>query len=196
MPWRKYFLPLVLISGLGACFILPLVPSQAIAVRPDRPLIGETGNVHVPEVGNRPKAAAEKTATPPKARDRRIILKLGQRRVYVYDGDKVVASFRVAVGKKGWETPTGNFQVIKKLRNPAWKNPWKGNINPPGPDSVLGERWIGFWTDGKETIGFHGTPGVHLLGQAVSHGCVRMRNADIRAMYDLVEIGTPVIVQP
>ncbi|MDI6855039.1 MAG: L,D-transpeptidase [Deltaproteobacteria bacterium] len=196
MTWRKIFLPLVLASGLGACYILLLVPSQTLAVRPERPLVGETGNVYVPEVGNRPKTTARKRDVLSRNLDRRIILKLGQRRVYVYEGDKVLASFRVAVGKKGWETPTGNFQVIKKLRNPAWKNPWKGNINPPGPDSVLGERWIGFWTDGRQTIGFHGTPGEHLLGQAVSHGCVRMRNEDIKAMFDMVEIGTPVIVQP
>lgn len=196
MARRKILLPLVLVSGLGAFCILPLVPSQAVAVRPDRPLIGETGNVHVPEVENRQQSTAKKPATAATAKNRRIVLQLRQRRVYIYDGDKEVASYRVAIGKKGWETPTGTFQVIRKIRNPAWKNPWSGSVSDPGPDNVLGERWIGFWTDGKQTIGFHGTPGEHLLGRAVSHGCVRMRNADIRAMFDMVEIGTPVIVQP
>ncbi len=69
-------------------------------------------------------------------------------------------------------------------------------MSEPGPKSPLGERWIGFWTNGKNTIGFHGTSGEHLIGQAVSHGCVRMRNADIKAMFDMVEVGTPVIVKP
>jgi L,D-transpeptidase ErfK/SrfK len=196
MPRRKFFVSLVLASVLGVLLILPLILSQTSAARSAKPLTDETGNVYVPDVENRQKPATKKSVITSKARDRRIVLKLRQRRVYVYDGDKQVASYHVAVGKRGWETPTGRFQVIKKVRNPAWKNPWNGGIGEPGPDSVLGERWIGFWTDGKQTIGFHGTPGEHLIGRAVSHGCVRMRNADIRTMFELVEIGTPVIVQP
>jgi len=142
------------------------------------------------------KPVTKKPTTTPKAGNRRLILKLRERRVYVYERDKVLANYRVAIGKKGWETPTGSFQVIQKVRTPLWKNPWNGRISKPGPRSPLGERWVGFWTDGKNTIGFHGTAGEHLIGRAVSHGCVRMRNADIKAMFDMVEIGTPVVVQP
>ncbi|MDP8935278.1 MAG: L,D-transpeptidase, partial [Cyanobacteriota bacterium] len=40
----------------------------------------------------------------------RLVLKLRERRVYVYRQNKVQASFPVAVGKGGWETPTGNFK--------------------------------------------------------------------------------------
>ncbi|WP_448572469.1 L,D-transpeptidase, partial [Trichothermofontia sp.] len=68
-------------------------------------------------------------------------------------------------------------------------------VIPPGPDNPLGPRWIGFWTDGKNFIGFHGTPNESLIGQAVSHGCVRMRNQDIQALYAQVEMGTPVVVE-
>jgi L,D-transpeptidase ErfK/SrfK len=194
---KKFLVPLILASGWGAFLIISsLVPFQTAVARSTKPLIDETGNVFVPDVDNHLKPTTKSPATTSKALDRRVVLRLRQRRVYIYEGDKEVASYRVAVGKQGWETPTGRFQVIKKVRNPAWKNPWNGNIGEPGPDSILGERWIGFWTDGKQTIGFHGTPGEHLLGRAVSHGCVRMRNADIRTMFDLVEIGTPVIVQP
>ncbi|OKH22599.1 hypothetical protein NIES593_12465 [Hydrococcus rivularis NIES-593] len=128
--------------------------------------------------------------------DTRLVLKLRERRVYLYQGDEIQESYPVAVGKKGWETPTGNFQVIQKVENPAWEHPWNGKIVPPGPDNPLGERWIGFWTDGKNFIGFHGTPAEHLIGRAVSHGCVRMRNRDIIALFALVQIGTPVIVEP
>ncbi|MDY7024705.1 MAG: L,D-transpeptidase, partial [Cyanobacteriota bacterium] len=56
--------------------------------------------------------------------------------------------------------------------------------------------WIGFWTDGKDTIGFHGTPTVNSLGRAASHGCVRMRNEDVVALFNQVEMGTVVIVEP
>ncbi len=124
-----------------------------------------------------------------------LLLKLHERKLYVYQGDKVIASYPVAVGKKGWETPTGSFQVLQMLRNPSWQNPFNGTVIPAGAENPLGERWIGFWSDGKNTIGFHGTPGENLIGQAVSHGCVRMRNLDVKSLFEKVRVGTTVVVQ-
>jgi lipoprotein-anchoring transpeptidase ErfK/SrfK len=86
--------------------------------------------------------------------------------------------------------------VRELVRNPVWKSPWTGKVSTPGPNSPLGERWIGFWSDGKNSIGFHGTPAENSLGSAASHGCVRMRNRDVKVLFDLVRMGTPVIVQP
>ncbi|MGF1491180.1 MAG: L,D-transpeptidase [Microcoleaceae cyanobacterium] len=126
----------------------------------------------------------------------RLVLKLGERRVYLYRGGQRVASYPVAVGKAGWETPTGTFKVIQKVENPSWQNPWTGEVMPPGPNSALGLRWIGFWTDGQDTIGFHGTPTVNSIGHAASHGCVRMRNEDIVSLYGQVDMGTVVVVEP
>lgn len=126
----------------------------------------------------------------------RLVIKLSDRRVYVYQGDRVQTSYPVAIGKAGWETPTGTYQVRQLVRNPAWEHPWTGKIVPPGPTNPLGTRWIGFWTDGRNHIGFHGTPNEELIGQAVSHGCVRMRDRDVQALFNLVTIGTPVTVQP
>lgn len=125
----------------------------------------------------------------------RLVLRLGDRRVYVYRGDEAVASYPVAIGRSGWETPRGSYEVIQMTKDPAWRHPWEGYVIPPGPDNPLGPRWIGFWTDGKNYIGFHGTPNESLIGQAVSHGCVRMRNQDIQALYAQVELGTPVVVE-
>ena len=123
-----------------------------------------------------------------------LILHLGKRQVEVYEQDELVATYPVAVGKKGWETPTGDFEVIQMIKNPSWQNPWNGKVIPAGANNPLGERWIGFWTDGKNTIGFHGTPGEHLIGQAVSHGCVRMKNKDIRELFEFVSVGISVQV--
>ncbi|PHV64041.1 L,D-transpeptidase [Cyanobacterium aponinum] len=123
-----------------------------------------------------------------------LVLRLKKRVVEVYEQDQVIASFPVAVGREGWETPQGEFEIIQMVENPSWQNPWTGKVIPPGPTNPLGERWIGFWTDGKNFIGFHGTPGEHLIGQAVSHGCVRMRNKDIKELFKLVSMGTPVKV--
>ncbi|NEO71333.1 L,D-transpeptidase [Moorena sp. SIO3H5] len=126
----------------------------------------------------------------------RLVIKLSERRVYVYQAAQVLNSYPIAIGKVGWETPTGNFEVIEKLQDPAWEHPWTGEVIPPGPNNPLGDRWIGFWTNGKDYIGFHGTTAEELVGQAVSHGCIRMLNKDVRDLFEKVAIGTPVIVEP
>ncbi|NET00214.1 MAG: L,D-transpeptidase [Sphaerospermopsis sp. SIO1G2] len=124
-----------------------------------------------------------------------LLVDLSDRRVYVYHYDQVIASYPIAVGKKGWETPTGNFQIIHKEHHPIWKHPITGKVFEAGTDSPLGDRWIGFWSDGKNEIGFHGTPNTDLIGAAVSHGCLRMRNADVRMLYEQVNLNTPVLVR-
>ena len=126
----------------------------------------------------------------------RLVIKLRDRRVYLYQGNNLQISYPIAIGKAGWETPVGNYSVRKKVRNPSWQHPWTGEVVPPGSDNPLGSRWIGFWTDGRDEIGFHGTPDEQLIGQAVSHGCVRMRDRDVQALFDQVSVGTPVTVQP
>ncbi|QDZ38680.1 L,D-transpeptidase [Euhalothece natronophila Z-M001] len=54
---------------------------------------------------------------------------------------------------------------------------------------------MGFWTDGVNDIGFHGTPDESVMGDAVSHGCVRMRNDDISEMFEKISVGDKVIVK-
>jgi lipoprotein-anchoring transpeptidase ErfK/SrfK len=136
-------------------------------------------------------------------------LRLAERRLYLvsYDAESKVSpsefeSFPVAIGRKGYETPTGLFAVTDKIEDPDfvkfdWEDPSRvfGRI-PPGPSNPLGRRWIGFASAYGWEIGFHGTPHPELLGQAVSHGCVRMRNEDVVKVYDRVTVGTVVIVQP
>ncbi|MFM9160692.1 MAG: L,D-transpeptidase, partial [Dolichospermum sp.] len=123
-----------------------------------------------------------------------VLVDLSDRRVYVSRYDEVIASYPIAIGKKGWETPTGNFQVIHKEHHPIWRHPITGAIFDGGTNSPLGDRWIGFWSDGRNEIGFHGTPDVDLVGAAVSHGCLRMRNSDVRMLYSQVSLNTPVLV--
>ena len=127
--------------------------------------------VGVGKVAALPKAETTKTSTSPitptiidtttpvetKVLATRLVLKLKERKVYAYQDGKLLANYRVAIGKKGWETPQGEFEIIQMVKNPKWENPWNGKISAPGPNNPLGERWIGFWTDGKDYIGFHGT---------------------------------------
>lgn len=126
----------------------------------------------------------------------RLLVDLSDRTVRLYRRNKLVADYPIAIGQAGWETPTGTFTVEDKHPDPEWEHPITGEVIPSGPDNPLGTRWIGFWTDGINQIGFHGTNQADLIGQAVSHGCIRMHNIDIEAMYDQIEVGTAVVVRP
>jgi lipoprotein-anchoring transpeptidase ErfK/SrfK len=82
------------------------------------------------------------------------------------------------------------------VKNPTWINPLKKGISIPGgdPENPLGRFWIGFWTDGKNWIGFHGTPNQKSVGTAASHGCIRMYNKDVEELFKKVSLGTEVKV--
>ena len=139
-------------------------------------------------------ASAVSTNSPPVMDTVNLVLNLKEKQVYVYKGDKVLSKYPVAIGKKGWETPTGEWYVMEKVVNPGWTSFKDGSVLKPGKDNPLGERWIGFWTDGKDVIGFHGTPNIKSIGTAASHGCVRMYNKDVKALFPLVKVGTTVKV--
>lgn len=124
----------------------------------------------------------------------RLQIRLSERRVYVYQRDQVQTSFPVAIGRAGWETPVGSYRVLQKIKDPAWEHPFTGEVVPPGADNPLGTRWIGFWTDGKNFIGFHGTPNEESVGTPASHGCIRMYDRDVTKLFEMVRLGTPVEV--
>ncbi|MBF2098131.1 MAG: L,D-transpeptidase [Gloeomargaritaceae cyanobacterium C42_A2020_066] len=124
-------------------------------------------------------------------------LQLRQRQLLVYRHNQVIRSYPVAVGKPGWETPVGQFQVRELVKNPVWGSFTDGRIVPAGhPKNPLGKFWIGFWTDGRDVIGFHGTPYPETVGKAISHGCIRLYNRDVQELFGLVGLGTPVVVKP
>lgn len=126
----------------------------------------------------------------------RIVLRLGERRVYVYDGDAVLDSFPVAIGAPETPTPTGEFEVFQMIENPVWQSPWTGEIHAPGANSALGLRWIGFTELPGGIIGFHGTPTLSSIGSAASNGCVRLTNEDVLNLYSHVRMGMTVVVEP
>jgi hypothetical protein len=126
----------------------------------------------------------------------RLVLRLSERQVYVYQGTTAIATYPVAIGRPDTPTPTGEFQVFEMIEDPAWQNPRTGEVEPPGADGSLGTRWIGFVEMPNGVIGFHGTPNRSSIGRAASHGCVRMRNEDVVAMFEHVRVGTVVTVEP
>ncbi len=106
-------------------------------------------------------------------------------------------TFPIAVGTSSHPTPTGNFEIISKQRNPTWfppDSPWAEGLGPvpPGVGNPLGTRWIGTTAP---AIGLHGTPVSGSIGTRASHGCIRMYIGDAERLYDMVEIGTPVIIR-
>ncbi|MEL6385643.1 MAG: L,D-transpeptidase [Cyanobacteria bacterium J06626_18] len=189
-------------GGLGAVSLLLSGPSRAIANTPETTSLKESSLLSpqpvevTDEVVSRrllewPEADSVLPETPV-----RLVIRLSDRRVYVYRGDTEETSFPVAIGREGWDTPTGEFQVFSMLEDPGWTNPFTDEVIPPGPENPLGERWIAFWTDGTNQIGFHGTPNRDSVGEAASHGCIRLYNEDVKALYQLVSIGTTVTVEP
>jgi lipoprotein-anchoring transpeptidase ErfK/SrfK len=116
------------------------------------------------------------------------------RRVFVFEGDTQIASYPVAIGKKGWETPIGTWRINDKIENPAWTNFLTGRVVPPGRSNPLGNRWIGYYKDARGEIGFHPTRNLGSVGQPVSHGCNRMFEADAKKLFDRVNVGDEVRV--
>ncbi|MBR8837249.1 MAG: L,D-transpeptidase [Stigonema ocellatum SAG 48.90 = DSM 106950] len=168
------------------------VHTQAVA----RTLIFEETSPKETKVQTQESETLEEPSKPNITHQTYLLIKLSDRHVYFYREGKLQASYPIAVGKAGWETPTGIFEIIDIQRDPVWENPFTGKIIRPGANNPLGSAWIGFWTDGTNQLGFHGTRDESLVGQPVSHGCIRMRNRDILKLYQEVTIGMRVEVVP
>jgi len=129
-----------------------------------------------------------------------IVLQLGSRTLSLRDAGKVIGSWPVAIGSRGTPTPLGRFVVQNKVINPKYQSTSSGRINPTvGPNSPLGDRWLGFQQSGPNQYGIHGTPAAWSWTvssrAAVTNGCVRMLHEHVRRLFELVEVGTPVIIQ-
>jgi hypothetical protein len=107
----------------------------------------------------------------------------------LYAGGELKGTWQCSVGLPSRATPRGKFRVVSMIKNPDWS--WQGRIIPPGPKNGLGSRFLGI---SKPSYGIHGTNNPDSIGKALSHGCVRMHNRDVEALYDMVEVGTPVTI--
>ena len=128
-------------------------------------------------------------------------LDLSQRQLIVSEGGVIKKKYPVAVGRPGWETPTGSFKIQQKVKNPAWVNFYSGMLVKSGKSNPLGTRWIGFHTDCNKIrtcaqVGFHGTPNRDSIGKAETHGCVRMYDEHVQELFEMVKVGTVVQVRP
>ncbi len=118
----------------------------------------------------------------------------------LYTRLQLTKSYDIAVGMIGLETPAGLYHIQNKAINPAWSVPhssWTGSLAgkviPGGtPENPLKSRWLGIFNG----AGIHGIdPSEYgTIGHAASHGCVRMRIADVEDLYPRVPVGAPVYI--
>ena len=120
--------------------------------------------------------------------EKRINIDTKNQLISYYTGDVRLGLFVVSTGKRGWDTPAGEFRVIEK--NPRrW--------------SRLARLWMPYWLmfDGRG-YGIHELPewpngvkeGQNHLGTPVSHGCVRLGVGPAEELYNFAELGTKVYV--
>jgi lipoprotein-anchoring transpeptidase ErfK/SrfK len=183
---------------------LHTVPAKlGVAIR-GRQLTKDVSAVLVRPDGNRTVIAQGKITKPKVTSDELaskypsfIIVDRGSFRLRFFKNLKPAHTYPIAVGMQGLETPAGLYHIQDKQVNPSWHVPnsaWAGDLAgkviPPGPQDPIKARWMGF----NGGAGIHGTDVLGSLGSAASHGCVRMAIPDVEALYDQVQVGTPVFV--
>jgi lipoprotein-anchoring transpeptidase ErfK/SrfK len=150
-------------------------------------------------------------------RTREIVVDVAAQTLSVMDGPSVAAEFPVSTSRFGlgfeegsFRTPTGRFVIREKIGDGAL--PWTvfrarentGQTTAPGGEEDLVLTRI-LTLDGLEPantntlerfVYIHGTNQEDLIGVPASHGCVRLRNADMIALHDMVVTGTPVTILP
>ncbi len=78
------------------------------------------------------------------------------------------------------------------MPNSPWAGSLQGQVIPGGaPNNPLKARWLGV----NGSVGIHGTAEEWSIGSRASHGCIRMRVADVVDLYPRVPLGTPVLIK-
>lgn len=123
-------------------------------------------------------------AQPVQRSTRRIVVSIPDRKLALLEGDRTIKIYDVAVGTPGTPSPSGEFQIARRLENPTYYHP--GVVIGPGKANPLGPRWIGLNIQG---FGIHGTNRPGSIGKNASHGCIRLRNHDIDDLFARVQVG-------
>ena len=105
--------------------------------------------------------------------------------------------YKVGTGKYD-RTPVGSFTISDRIKEPVW---WRddGKTVPFGDkENILGTRWMALKANGNTPAvtgyGIHGTWDNESFGKSESAGCIRMRNQDVEELFELVPIGTAVVI--
>jgi L,D-transpeptidase ErfK/SrfK len=125
-----------------------------------------------------------------------LVLNLPERGVYLFRNGQFDRFVPVSIGdEKGFQTPTGQFSIIERIKNPTWYPPsWAKEKKPvgPGPDNPLGAHWIGL---SLTRTGIHGTNQPLNVGNSVTHGCIRAYPKTVEKLFHDVAVGWPVRIE-
>ncbi len=146
----------------------------------------------------------------------RIEVSVPEQKLTLFIDDLIAATYPISTSKFGLgseensnRTPLGRFQIREKIGGDQPIRTIFKSRRPEGqwePGAVVDDDLVLsriLWLDGLEPenantyeryIYIHGTNQEELIGQAASHGCVRMRNIDMVELYDLIEPETPVFI--
>jgi len=128
-----------------------------------------------------------------------IVIRSGERRLYLVLGNGQALSYGIGVGRDGFGW-SGVKRISAKREWPAWTPPAQMLKRRPdlprhmvgGPDNPLGARALYL---GSSLYRIHGSNEPETIGQAVSSGCFRLTNDDVIDLYTRVQVGATVIVQ-
>ena len=120
----------------------------------------------------------------------KLLVSIPDRKLAVLEDGQVLRIFSVSVGATNSPSPTGQFEIVSRLTNPTYYHP--GTVIPPGQGNPIGPRWIGLNHKG---YGIHGTNEPRSIGRAASHGCIRLRNRDIKQLFEMVRVGDSVEIR-
>jgi lipoprotein-anchoring transpeptidase ErfK/SrfK len=128
-----------------------------------------------------------------------IVVRTSERRLYLMLGGGQALRYPVGVGRAGMQW-AGTSTINGKYIEPAWsppesirrENPRLPDVIPSGsPHNPMG---VAAMTLAGGEYAIHGTNDPASIGHFVSHGCIRMYNADITDLYERVSVGTTVVV--
>ena len=132
-----------------------------------------------------------------------IVVSTSERRLYYVLGNGQALRYGVGVGRPGFSW-SGTNTITAKREWPSWTPPKAMIARRPdlprymagGIENPLGARALYLSDHGKDTLyRIHGTNEPEKIGQAVSSGCIRMRNIDVVDLYNRVPVGATVIVR-
>lgn len=130
-----------------------------------------------------------------------LVINLPELALYHFEGGQLRRRYALAAGRSDWQTPTGDFKILNKVKNPTWIVPPSIQEEmeelgqpvlvrvPPGPNNPLGAYWMATSAPG---VGIHATTRPWSIGHFASHGCIRMLPDEIEELFGQVRVGTPV----
>ncbi len=189
---------------------LPSLASNSVSPKTN---LQKSSSTPLPPTGQAPPSPSNKALRSFAPKGMYIVVDTAQNKVYVRQGEKTLHTAIASTGSgaslqdprkpnKGWvfETPRGVYSIKSKIKNPSWVKPdWafieEGEAIPTKSQDrietgVLGDYALGFGNG----YFIHGTLYTRLLGTNVTHGCIRLGDADLEYLYHHVPTGSTLII--